>query len=605
MASTLHEKALEPPFITVEGIPNFRDLGGYPLALGPTSHSVRQGVVYRCGEPQRVTEKGIATMQQLGITHIYDLRSQDELIKGAAAGRGGVVEWEGCQRVFAPVFPAEDYSPEKIAIRFKDYASKGTEGFTRAYTDILNNAPNSYRTILLHLANEPSKPLIVHCTAGKDRTGVLCALILSLCGVDDEVVAREYSLTTFGLPQEWKAGIIKHLMAHPAIKDDHEGAENLISSKAENMLATLKMLREKFGGAESYVIEKCGLTIDEVERILPSRSFSLTPPQNARRATRARRSLFRWLGTQGENFRNPLDNSTNYMGAYNNDGKLKRVVEAAADARKDGVPKPDSQNEPDANGNKELPPQTARDMIPFPGNRKFISQSVLSEELRELIWTKIMQDAKSVREVSAELGVEMSRVGAVVRLKEIEKEWERAGKPLARPYADAVMSMVPVTQLNTGASRTTHESINDLPIHVATGQQIFHPTSESRHFTREDAAKIFDEKLLPADQRIPHPELIEMHKDFKAGLSRDERTARQDARDEAEEQVRQRIADRKAAEEAKIMKVNTPRWEFRIKEINVDDIGKDGRGARGTGWRYGRPLMDRKRGQVKIPTSVQ
>ncbi|TEY76057.1 hypothetical protein BOTCAL_0061g00160 [Botryotinia calthae] len=267
MASTLHEKALEPPFITVEGIPNFRDLGGYPLASGPTSHSVRQGVVYRCGEPQRVTEKGIATMQQLGITHIYDLRSQDELNKSAAAGRGGVVEWEGCQRVFAPVFPTENYSPERIAIRFRDYASKGTEGFTRAYTDILNNAPNSYRTILLHLANEPSKPLIVHCTAGKDRTGVLCALILSLCGVDDEVVAREYSLTTFGLPQEWKAGIIKHLMEHPAIKDDHEGAENLISSKAENMLATFKMLHEKFGGAESYVIEKCGLTIDEVERI--------------------------------------------------------------------------------------------------------------------------------------------------------------------------------------------------------------------------------------------------------------------------------------------------------------------------------------------------
>ncbi|CAD6443949.1 38062db6-ce87-42d9-9ac4-7bb3f2de0d0f [Sclerotinia trifoliorum] len=264
MTLTFHQKALEPPFITVEGIPNFRDLGGYALASG--SQSVRLGVVYRCGEPQKVTKNGIATMQKLGITHIYDLRSQEELNKNVAAGRGGVVEWEGCQRVFAPVF-LEDYSPERIAIRFRDYASKGTEGFTRAYTDILNNAPTSYRTILLHLANEPTKPLIVHCTAGKDRTGVLCALILSLCGVDDEVVAREYSLTEFGLPQEWKAGIIKHLMEHPAIKDDHEGAENLISSKAENMLATLKMLIEKFGGAEGYVIEKCGLTAGEVEKI--------------------------------------------------------------------------------------------------------------------------------------------------------------------------------------------------------------------------------------------------------------------------------------------------------------------------------------------------
>lgn len=166
------------------------------------------------------------------------------------------------------------------------------------------------------------------------------------------------------------------------------------------------------------------------------------------------------------------------------------------------------------------------------------------------------------------------------------------------------MSMVPLTHINRDG-KTTHESINDLPIHVATGQQIFHPTSESRHFTREDAAKIFDENLLPADKRIPHPELIEMHKDFNAGLSREERIARQDARNAAEDRERQRIAERKAKEEAKIMKVNTPRWEFRIKDINVDDIGKDGRGAQGTGWRYGRPLMDRKRGQVKIPTSVQ
>jgi transposase len=50
---------------------------------------------------------------------------------------------------------------------------------------------------------------------------------------------------------------------------------------------------------------------------------------------------------------------------------------------------------------------------------------VLSEELREKIWEKVMQEGDSVRDVSASLGVEMSRVGAVVRLMEIEKEWER------------------------------------------------------------------------------------------------------------------------------------------------------------------------------------
>lgn len=114
-----------PPFITVTGIPNFRDLGGYPIS-GSKSHSVRRGIVYRCGEPSAVTQEGIATIQQLGITHIYDLRSNNEIERNKAAGRGGVVEWDGTQRVFVPVFADLDYSPEKLAIRYNDYTS-GTE----------------------------------------------------------------------------------------------------------------------------------------------------------------------------------------------------------------------------------------------------------------------------------------------------------------------------------------------------------------------------------------------------------------------------------------------------------------------------------------------
>lgn len=71
---------------------------------------------------------------------------------------------------------------------------------------------------------------------------------------------------------------------------------------------------------------------------------------------------------------------------------------------------------------------------PFPGNRHFTSQPILSEELREDIWKRIMQDGQSVREVSATLKVEMRRVGAVVRLKEIEKEWLRiVSFPCYRP----------------------------------------------------------------------------------------------------------------------------------------------------------------------------
>ncbi|KAI9046900.1 hypothetical protein LZ554_008978 [Drepanopeziza brunnea f. sp. 'monogermtubi'] len=262
--STRSDVHTKPPFITVSGIPNFRDVGGYPIS-SPADHSIRREVIYRCAEPSKVTEAGISTIRKLGITHIYDLRSNNEIERNRVAGIGGIVEWEGCERVFVPVFEDQDYSPEALAERFRDYASGSAEGFTRAYGEILNGGPKSYRTILLHLAYEPEKPLIVHCTAGKDRTGVICALVLSLCGVDDEVVAHEYALTDLGLPKEWKDGAIAHLIGNTAL--NVEGAKNLISSKAESMMSTLKMIQEKFGGPEGYIMERCGLTKEEVEKI--------------------------------------------------------------------------------------------------------------------------------------------------------------------------------------------------------------------------------------------------------------------------------------------------------------------------------------------------
>lgn len=167
------------------------------------------------------------------------------------------------------------------------------------------------------------------------------------------------------------------------------------------------------------------------------------------------------------------------------------------------------------------------------------------------------------------------------------------------------MSMLPKTPYDPEEKNKPHESINDLPVHRATGIQIFHPTSESRHFTRADAAKVFHETLLPADLRVPHPELTEMHKDYKAGLSREEREERQREREEIAERRRERAAAKKAKQEAAVKKIEKGRWEFRFTEISVDDAGKDGRGHKGVGWRYGHPHMDRSRAAVKIPTSVE
>lgn len=154
----------------------------------------------------------------------------------------------------------------------------------------------------------------------------------------------------------------------------------------------------------------------------PSRSFSTTLRQE-QRTTRARKGLFRWLTSQGESLRNPLEGSTNYLGAYNKEGKLKRVVTAAANGSdKDG----DKGKSRDKNSrSSELPPESARDRVPFPLNPQFVSEPVLSETFRDQIWRQIMREGKSVREVSVAMKVEMARVGAVVRLKEVELEWQR------------------------------------------------------------------------------------------------------------------------------------------------------------------------------------
>ena len=139
---------------------------------------------------------------------------------------------EGIERVFAPVFAERDYSPEKIALRYMNYATTTGNGggFTKAYRDILDSAPQSYRQVLLHVRDRPGEPCVIHCTAGKDRTGVLAALLLELAGVDERTIAEEYELTEVGLAR-WKPLIIEHLLKEPALAGNEEGVRNMVGAK--------------------------------------------------------------------------------------------------------------------------------------------------------------------------------------------------------------------------------------------------------------------------------------------------------------------------------------------------------------------------------------
>jgi hypothetical protein len=202
-------------------------------------------------------------------------------------------------------------------------------------------------------------------------------------------------------------------------------------------------------------------------------------------------------------------------------------------------------------------------------------------------------------------------------LKQVEREWETQGKPMALPYSDAVMRMLPKTSYREGERIVPHEPINDIPVHTFTNRQLFVPTSESREFTRKDAARAFNGKLLPADARSAHEQLINLERKLATPEAEQGQTA-EEVREFKEaaygmfkestqnQEERQAIKlQRQREKEARLTQTfETSRFEFRIKTYNSEGVGRNGKNPKLPGSRYGAPAEDRKRGAVKIPTSV-
>ena len=143
--------------------------------------------------------------------------------------------------------------------------------------------------------------------------------------------------------------------------------------------------------------------------------------------------MFRWLQGPGSVFRDPLPGSTNYLNAYDQSGRLIRASEKDPNQRnsvdEQSAPLPGEENSGAGSSEKNyamkrsIPKEELDDLVPFPMNRQFRSQPVLSDELRDEVWHRHFQLKRSVRVISAELGIEMRRVGAVIRLKAVENEW--------------------------------------------------------------------------------------------------------------------------------------------------------------------------------------
>jgi len=262
----------KPPFVTIPGVINVRDLGNYP------SHTqegavTKPGVIFRSAELSGITEDGRNVLKELGITKVFDLRSDTEIKKYNSP----LPNIEGVHIIHIPIFKTEDYSPEMMAKRYQLYASGKTEAFIELYSQILDHGGPSFGSILRHIKDHPREPLIFHCTAGKDRTGIMAAILLKLAGVDDDAICRDYALTRVGR-EPAREMILGRLSQEPLFASNNEAALNMLTCRYETMEAFLKHFDYAYGGTEAYLKKYVGLTDEDIATI----KHNILAPSSAR-----------------------------------------------------------------------------------------------------------------------------------------------------------------------------------------------------------------------------------------------------------------------------------------------------------------------------------
>lgn len=235
-----------PLIISLEGGYNFRDLGGYPAYEG---RQTRYGLVYRSGGLHKLTEAGRAELNRLGIRASFDLREAYEVESNGVDACGA-----GVQVIAAPT--GLDVKTMVETIKTNPLSFRMADFYLSSFDPRVEYHGALFRQILANL----NAPLVFHCSAGKDRTGIVAALLLRVVGVPDDIIIQDYALTAqhLGVYLEEQQAHYRSLGAPQAVIDE------ILGSPAENIARLLRYLDEKWGSAEAY-LQAGGVTESELE----------------------------------------------------------------------------------------------------------------------------------------------------------------------------------------------------------------------------------------------------------------------------------------------------------------------------------------------------
>jgi len=227
--------------VKLSGYVNFRDLGGHATPNG----TVRSGHVYRSDSLAHVEADDVVHLvEERGITLVVDLRREHEVEVAPLAA----LEAAGVRVVHNSLI-----DPAVPTLQTNDIVD-GT--LADRYVSILDTSGAQFVSVLRLIADDANHPMVFQCAAGKDRTGLVAAMVLGLLGVDEATITSDYAAT---------AAVIDHLLARLSARMPGRDAPGprIMSAEAETMQAALDWMRTTHGSIEGYV-RAHGLTDAEI-----------------------------------------------------------------------------------------------------------------------------------------------------------------------------------------------------------------------------------------------------------------------------------------------------------------------------------------------------
>ena len=223
--------------MNLETIFNFRDVGGLRTGDGRT---VKRGRVYRADGLHRASERDVAELAAVGLRTVLDLRTAGEVAER------GVFDHHGVEHRHLPLI-AEIWDPAVLEIE-----APAHEFLAARYLEMLDEGAERIAEALRLLADADRLPLVFHCAAGKDRTGILAALLLSLLGVPDADVTADYARSGAAM-ERFNAWVET---AHPEWFEQMANQPKAYAmAPAEAMQAVLDDVRLRWGSVEGYAAD--------------------------------------------------------------------------------------------------------------------------------------------------------------------------------------------------------------------------------------------------------------------------------------------------------------------------------------------------------------